>query len=235
MNPPAPPHPHIALAAALPVEQRAALLLQLRRCGVRNLEVMRAIETVPRELFAPHRFKDLAGRNMALPIGCGQTMPSPAELGRRLEALAPAANHRVFEVGAGSGYGSAVLARLVRELVCVERFETLAIEAAKRLSTLSIINAIVLYGDGLAPSRSLGVFDRILFNIAVEAAPPAVLHHLLAPEGVMVFGRVEPAPGRKARRSRLIKLVRRPNGDIVESDLGLCRQSAAFQGAALAL
>jgi protein-L-isoaspartate(D-aspartate) O-methyltransferase len=233
MNPA--PHPHVALAAALPMEQRAALLLQLRRCGVRDVHVMRAIETVPRELFAPHRFKDLAGRNLALPIGCGQTMPPPAELGRRLEALGPAAHHRAFEVGAGSGYGSAVLARLVRELVCVERFETLAIEAAKRLNTLSILNAIVLYGDGLAPSRSLGVFDRILFHVAVEGTPSAVVD-LLGPDGVMVFGRLEPVSGsRKARGSRLIKLVRRPNGDLVESDLGLCRQSVAVPGAALAL
>ena len=63
-----------------PLEARAALALQLRRASVRDVAVMNAFERVPRELFAPHRFRDLANRNMALPIGCGQTMPAPADL-----------------------------------------------------------------------------------------------------------------------------------------------------------
>ena len=218
-----------------PLEERAALLLQLRRSGVRDLNVMRAIESVPRELFTPHRFKDLANRNLALPIGCGQTLPAPADLARRLAALAPQPHHRVFEVGVGSGYGAAVLARLVRELVCVERFESLAIEAAQRLAALSIANALVLFGDGLAPSRALGEFDRILLDVSVEE-PPAPVVDLLGPGGVMVFGRLEPAArGARFRRSRLVTLTRADDGSLAEADLGLCRHSAALPGAASAL
>lgn len=216
------------------LEARAALLLEVRRAGVRDLEVMRAIETAPRELFAPHRFKDLADRNMALPIGCGQSMPSPADLGRRLEALETKPHHRVLEVGTGSGYGAAVLARLAREVVSVERFETLAIEAAKRLSSLSVANALVLFGDGLSPSRALGAFDRILLHVSVEEAPRPLVD-LLAPGGVMVFGRLAPAAAGKRRRARLVRLVRDQKGALRETELGECRLSAAVPGSALAL
>jgi len=216
------------------LEARAALLLEVRRAGVRDLEVMRAIETAPRELFAPHRFKDLADRNMALPIGCGQSMPSPADLGRRLEALETKPHHRVFEVGTGSGYGAAVLARLAREVVSVERFETLAIEAAKRLSSLSVANALVLFGDGLSPSRALGAFDRILLHVCVEEAPRPLVD-LLAPGGVMVFGRLAPAAAGKRRRARLVRLVRDQKGALRETELGECRLGAAVPGTALAL
>ena len=93
-------------AAEADVERRAALLLQLRRAGVRDVAIMRAIERAPREVFAPHRFRDLAEREISLPIGCGQSMPSAADLGRRIEALGVLSHHRVLEVGSGSGYGA---------------------------------------------------------------------------------------------------------------------------------
>ena len=80
----------------LPVEQRAALALQLRGASVRDVAVMGAFERVPRELFAPHRFRDLANRDMALPIACGQTMPAPADLARRIDALGAGPQHRVW-------------------------------------------------------------------------------------------------------------------------------------------
>ncbi|MGJ0512411.1 MAG: protein-L-isoaspartate(D-aspartate) O-methyltransferase, partial [Methylocystis sp.] len=91
-------------------EERAALLLTLRQAGLRDLSVLRAMEATPREAFAPYRFRDLANRNLSLPIGCGQTMSRPVELARRLEALKIGRGHRVLEVGAGSGYGAAALA-----------------------------------------------------------------------------------------------------------------------------
>jgi protein-L-isoaspartate(D-aspartate) O-methyltransferase len=220
--------------SARAIEERAAMLLRLRRNGLRDLSVMRAIELVPRELFAPHRFKDLANRNMALPIGCGQTIPSPSDLARRLEALAPQPRHRVLEVGTGSGYGAAVLARLANEIVSLERFETLALEAARRLKSLSVGNVIALFADGLAPSPSLGPFDRISMNVAVEEAPRATLE-LLAPGGVMVFGRFEAAAAGKRRRASLVRLERLADGAIAETTLGPCRQGAALPGVAQAL
>ncbi len=218
-----------------PLEARAALALQLRRASVRDVAVMNAFERVPRELFAPHRFRDLANRNMALPIGCGQTMPAPADLAWRLDLLGARPEHRALEIGAGSGYSAAVLSRLAKEVMSIERFETLAIEAASRLATLAVGNALVLCDDGLAPARSMGRFDRIIIHLSVDEPPKAVLD-LLAPGGVMVFGRFAPRVGSGRRQSRLIRMERSANGQhFSETDKGPCRLGAACAGRALAL
>jgi protein-L-isoaspartate(D-aspartate) O-methyltransferase len=217
-----------------PVEARAALLLQVRRAGVRDLAVMRAIETVPREFFAPYRFKDLASRNIALPIECGQIMPSAADLAQRIEALGVERGHRVLEVGAGSGYGAALLSKLAREVVSLERFRTLAIEAAKRLEQLSVTNALVLFADGLAPPQSLGLFDRIVMHMSVEAAPRSLLD-ALAPRGALLFGRLQPEKAGERREERLIRLTREANGSLRETEIGPCRLGPALAGVAQVL
>jgi protein-L-isoaspartate(D-aspartate) O-methyltransferase len=217
------------------VEARAALLLQVRRAGVRDIAVMRAIESVPREFFAPYRFKDLAARNMALPIGCGQIMPSTADLAHCFEALEVQRHHRVLEIGAGSGYGAAVLSKLAREVTSIERYQTLAIEAEKRLKQLMVTNASVLFADGLSPPPSLGCFDRIVMHMSVEAPPQAILDALEPRGGVLIFGRVQPARPDARRGERLIRLRREADGSFEETDIGPCRLGAALEGAALAL
>jgi len=222
-------------ADQLPVEARAALGLQLRSAGVRDVAVMRAIERVPRELFAPHRFRDLSNRNISLPIDCGQTLPAAAGLGRWLEALAAGPGHRVLEVGSGSGYSAAVLAQLAREVVSIERYEALAIEARERLAALSVDNARVLFGDGLAPDRSLGLFDRIVLYMAFDE-PPAAALELLAAGGAIVYGRFLPAQAGRRRRARVMRLERGANGALLApKDCGECREGAAISGKALAL
>ncbi|QGM99296.1 protein-L-isoaspartate O-methyltransferase family protein [Methylocystis parvus] len=215
-------------------EERAALLLAVRQAGVRDISVMRAIEAVPREAFAPYKFRDLANRNMALPLGCGQTMSRPADLGRRIEALRIGRGHRVLEVGTGSGYGTAILARLAREVVSLERYETLAIEAARRLAALPAANAAALHGDGLAPAPTLGQFDRIVVQAALDA-PPAALLQLLSPGGALVYARRDFAEGEKRPRQRLIKVDRIEGGDLRENDLGPHSLGAAAFGVAKAL
>jgi protein-L-isoaspartate(D-aspartate) O-methyltransferase len=221
-------------AARAAFEERAALLLAVRQAGVRDISVMRAIEAVPREAFAPYKFRDLANRNMALPLGCGQTMSRPADLGRRIEALRVGRGHRVLEIGAGSGYGTAILARLAREVVTLERYETLAIEAARRLAALPAANASALHADGLAPARTLGAFDRIVAQAAFEAAPTALLE-MLSPGGAMVYVRHEAAGGEKRPRQRLIKVDRIEGGQLRETDLGPHSLGAATPGIAKAL
>lgn len=223
------------LARGQTIEERAALLLQLRRAGVRDIAIMRAFEAVPRGFFTPHRFRDLAARNMALPIGCGQTTPAPATLARRLEALGVEPRHRVLEIGTGSGYGAAVLARLAREVVSIERYETLAIEATKRLASLDIGNVRVLFADGLAPEPALGPFDRVILHMSFQRAPQAVLE-LLAPGGVAVFGRIEPPAVDRQRSVERLWRVRRDSDAVwSETDLGPCRLGAVLERRALAL
>jgi len=217
------------------IEARAALLLQLRRAGVRDLAIMRAFETTPRELFAPHRFRDLAARDMSLPIGCGQTMPAAADLARRLEALAIEPHHRVLEVGTGSGFSAAVLSRLAREVVTIERYETLAIEARSRLAELELANVQALFGDGLAAEETQGFFDRIVLHMSFHAPPQAILA-ALAPGGAAVFGRFEPPASDDARPAERLRLMLRQAEALwSETDLGSCRLGAALAGRAKAL
>ncbi|MGJ0504366.1 MAG: protein-L-isoaspartate O-methyltransferase family protein [Methylocystis sp.] len=219
---------------AAEIEERAALLLTLRQAGVRDLSVLRAIEATPREAFAPFRFRDLANRNLSLPIGCGQTMSRPVELAKRLEALKTGRGHRVLEVGAGSGYGAAALAQLAREVVSLERFETLAIEASRRLAAHGATNATAIHADGLDPPHELGRFDRIIVQASVIAAPAALIQ-LLAPGGVMLFARREHAMAGEQAKERLIKLDRNEDGELREADLGPCRLGPAIPGLAQAL
>jgi protein-L-isoaspartate(D-aspartate) O-methyltransferase len=217
------------LAGGAEVEQRAALLLQLRRAGVRDVAIMRAIERAPRGLFAPHRFRDLADRDMSLPIDCGQSMPSAADLGRRIEALGVTSQHRVLEVGSGSGYAAAVLAQLAREVVSLERFASLAAEASARLESAGVANARVLHADGLAPPDGLGAFERIILHVAVRETPGRLIERL-APGGVLLYGRT--ALG----KTRSIRVERAGDGEAFrETDLGPCRLPLAASGLAARL
>src|SRR6202011_6225424 len=130
-------------------QNKAAFLMDLRARGIQDLGLLRALENVPREIFVPHRFADLARRAIALPLRCGQTLPEPWLTARMIEALAPSQHHRVLEIGTGSGYATALLARLSLEVLSIERFQSLAIEAEERLARLGITNAAIAFGDGI--------------------------------------------------------------------------------------
>jgi protein-L-isoaspartate(D-aspartate) O-methyltransferase len=216
------------------IEARAALLLALRRAGVRDLAIMRAFETVPRENFAPFRFRDLAARNVALPLSCGQTLPAPADLARRIEALSLEPQCRVLEIGSGSGFSAAILAQLAREVVSVERFETLAVEAKTRLETLGVVNASAHFGDGAAPAPDLGAFDRIIAHVAFESWPAALIARL-APGGVIVFGLRTPVDSKGRRRATLVRATIDAQGLAHETDWGSTRLGPAIAGMAQVL
>jgi len=216
------------------LEARAALALELREANVRNVMVMRAIELVPRALFAPYRFRDLASRNISLPIGCGQTMPAAADIARRIDSLNLNPGCRVLEVGTGSGYAATIMSLLAAEIESVERFETLTIAAARRIASLEVANVRVGCGDGFAVSRSAGLYDRIILHVAVTGAP-SPLFEALKPGGVLAFARQVPNPKRGGARARWITVERRPDGELRETDLGVCRLPMAIAGRAGAL
>ena len=167
---------------------RAAFVLSLRARGIRDTAVLGAMERVPRELFAPRRLADLARTDVALPLPCGQTMTAPGTVATMLVALAPEAGHRVLEIGTGSGYVAGLLARIGCAVRSVERYATLAEEAAARLRLAGYEVAIEI-GDGLAHAGRER-FDRILLNGTV-AAVPRTLTSLLAPGGRLVAGLVQ--------------------------------------------
>ncbi len=208
------PHPSSAAAQAT-----MAFLLRLRERGIGSVSVLRALETVPRELFAPFRFGDLAWRDIALPIACGQIMPEPMFVARVMEALAVEPHHRVLEIGAGSGYTTAILARLASDVVSIEYFEALAIESARRLAHLGIANAAVHHGEGLSMAGDFGLFDRIVVHALVEGLP-ATLAGALAEGGVIVFGRAA------AAGDHLAAITDIAGQGLVETALGPCRLGA---------
>jgi protein-L-isoaspartate(D-aspartate) O-methyltransferase len=162
----------------------ASFILSLRAKGIRDTALLRAMELVPREVFAPRRFTDLARTDVALPLPCGQTMTGPATVAAMLLALGVQPGQRVLEVGTGSGYVTALLARLGAEVTSVERFNTLAAAAAQHLKIVEAGKVRLEVGDGLAV-RVRDRFDRILLNGAQSEIPETVIS-LLGPGGRLV-------------------------------------------------
>ncbi len=151
-------------------EGDAAFVLSLRARGVRDTAILRALERVPRALFAKGGHRALARRDVALPIACGATMTAPTTIAAMLLALEVAPGARVLEIGTGSGYATALLAQLgAAEIVSLERYATLAEDAAGLLCDWPVI--AVRHADGLAPLAGEGGFDRILVNGGVGAIP----------------------------------------------------------------
>lgn len=164
----------------------AAFILTLRARGLRDTAVLGAMERVPRELFAPPRFADLARTDVSLPLPCGQTMTAPGTVASMLVALGVEPGQRILEIGAGSGYVTALLAKLGGRVRTVERYATLAEGAEARLRLAALSDAVVVtVGDGLSPGREDARYDRILVNGAAKAVPP-ILTSLLAPGGRLV-------------------------------------------------
>ncbi len=169
-------------------EERAAFHMRLRARGIQDLAVLRTLELVPRGLFVPHRYADLAQKDVALPIGCGQTISEPGLVAQLMEALRLTKNHRVLEVGAGSGYTAAILAQLAGEVISLERYQSLATEARARLGQMGIDNAGVVWGDGLAVPSAIGRFDRIFVEGRLDG-PSTAFDDLLAEDGIILFAR----------------------------------------------
>ena len=215
-------------AAAARAEEKAAFLLRLRSGGIRDLDLLRALEKVPREMFVPHRFVDLARRDLALPIGCGQTLTEPSLVARMIAALGLTQDHRVLEIGTGSGYATAILAEIAAQVISIERFQTLAIAARLRLERLGKQNVEVIFADGLSVPASAGPFDRILIHGRLDC-PPAAFAGLLPEDGRIVMARRD---AQVTWRQVLVELRRGPDGDLVETVLGPCRLPALLAGPA---
>ncbi len=218
-------------AAAARGEEKAAFLLRLRSSGIRDLDLLRALEKVPREMFVPHRFVDLARRDLALPIGCGQTLSEPSLVARMIAALGVTREQRVLEIGTGSGYATAILAEIGAQVVSIERFQTLAIAARLRLERLGKQNVEVIFADGLGVPAAAGPFDRILIHARLDEVPPDLVA-LLVPDGRIVVAR----PDREvAWRQVLVELRRDAAGALIETQIGPCRLQALLPGIAQVL
>ncbi len=157
----------------------AALARRLRDAGIRDERVLQAVAQVQRRLFLPPALRDRADEDLPLPIGHGQTISQPYVVAFMTEALGLDGGEKVLEVGTGSGYQTAILALLAREVWSVEIVPDLSARAAERLlGTLGLPNVRLRVADGWGGWPAEAPFDRILVTAAPVELPPPLLAQL---------------------------------------------------------
>jgi protein-L-isoaspartate(D-aspartate) O-methyltransferase len=159
--------------------------LTLRRRGISDQAVLRAMEEIPREIFVDPADRADAYRDSALGIACGQTISQPFVVAYMTEQLRLQKHHRVLEIGTGSGYQAAILSRLCGQVLTIERYRTLADSARVRLRKLGFHNVEVMLGDGFDIPASAGTFDRIIVTAAMQQIPEALTGRL-EPGGILI-------------------------------------------------
>jgi len=181
-------------------------LLDMRRRGIMDAAVLRAMEEVPRDKFVMPAHARSAYSDRAMPIPCGQTISQPYVVAYMTEQLDVRPQHRVLEVGTGSGYQAAILSRLAAGVTSIERYRTLAEAARNRLKALCYDNVDIIAGDGMAGVPDCAPFDRIMVTAAAETVPQALMDQL-AVGGIMVLP-LGPHDGHQT----LVKLMRTGDG-----------------------
>jgi protein-L-isoaspartate(D-aspartate) O-methyltransferase len=197
-------------------ELRASMVEhQLRRRGISDERVLSAMAEVPREEFVPGEMRSSAYNDSALPIGHEQTISQPWVVAAICQALALHGSEQVLEIGTGSGYSAAVLARLGGQVVSLERVPELAEGARRSLERLAIVNVEVVVGDGSRGYPEGAPYDAI----AVHAATPEAPHSLLAELGADGRLVVPIATG----SADLLTAFVRENGRLHQETIGPCR------------
>jgi protein-L-isoaspartate(D-aspartate) O-methyltransferase len=189
-----------------PGAERMEFQLSLRRRGISSREVLRAMDVVPREQFVLQDYVEAAYADQAMPISCGQTISQPYVVAYMTEQLGVHRDHRVLEVGTGSGYQAAVLAQLAGEVFTVERYRTLADKARETLARLNYTNVTVVAGDGLSGLPDHAPYDRIIVTAAAESVPQTLVDELVE-GGIMVL-----PLGEHSGPQRIVKLTRTREG-----------------------
>ena len=142
--------------------------MELRESGITDNNILSALETIPREIFIPESFKDQAYENIALPIGNEQTISQPFIVALMSQILELNKKHKVLELGTGSGYQTAILARLSRRVYTIERIKSLLVGAENIFKKLKLTNIVTKHGDGNSGWPEQNPFDRIIFTAATE-------------------------------------------------------------------
>jgi protein-L-isoaspartate(D-aspartate) O-methyltransferase len=182
-------------------EQMAELTRRLRVMGYTDQPLLDALEFVPRRMFVSAPYQPSAYLDRAVPIECGQTLSAPSTVAAMITALEPRREHKVLEVGCGAGFQAAVLSRLARSVVTLDRFRTLVELAEDRLTALKIETVTALVADGLEGFTRHAPYDRILVDGAVGKIPPALMDQL-ADKGILV------APVGTGGVQTLVRIVR---------------------------
>ena len=194
--------------------QRQQLITSLRNVGLRDEHILSVIATTPRELFIDEAQRNMAYADCALPISMGQTISQPLMVALMTQALQLSGKERILEIGTGSGYQTAILARLSAHVHSIERHQQLAWQAAKHLEQLALTNVSLYVGDGSLGWPDAAPYDRILVTAAAPEVPKQLVDQLVT-WGMLVITVGSPT------RQDLLVVHRAPWGPEIRS-LGGC-------------
>ncbi len=186
-------------------ERKQMVEFQLKRRGISDKGVLEAMHSVPRHLFLSETTRSMAYGDFAVPITNNQTISQPYIVAQMLELLDLNKSDRVLEVGSGSGYVLALLSRLVRKAIGLERIPELAEKSRKPLKEVKADNVIVIQGDGSEGKVQYAPFDKILVSAAVPEPPKKLLDQLKT-GGILV------APIGSRMQQKLVRITKLPNG-----------------------
>lgn len=195
---------------------RRRLVERLAANGIRDARVLDAISSVPRHLLIADALSHQAYEDAAIPIGEGQTISAPGIVAAMTEALELTGEETVLEIGTGSAYQAAILARLVARVISVERIPALATRARTALDRLGVQNVVVYLGDGTRGRPADGPFEAIVVTAGGSDVPAPLLEQL-APGGRLVG----PFGARSAQT--LVRVRRARDGSFAREELGACR------------
>ncbi|MAI85274.1 MAG: protein-L-isoaspartate O-methyltransferase [Rickettsiales bacterium] len=179
------------------------LLFELKKYGIKDKNVLKAIEYIPRDFFIEKSIKSKSLMNVALPIDCGQTISQPLVVAKMTQELELSKNLRILEIGTGSGYQTAILSQLSRFVYTIERFKTLKIKAEKKFKSLNLNNVFTKHNDGGMGWPEQEPFDRILVTASAPEIPKILLKQLS-------FGGIMVVPvGEENTDQMLIKIIKK--------------------------
>ena len=199
--------------SASELTRRKMVSEQLVARGLVNQRVLDAVSAIPREQFVPKSARDSAYHDSAMPIGHGQTISQPYTVAFMCEALDPQPTDRILEIGTGSGYGAAVLSKLVHHVDTVERIPELAEAAALRLKQLLLDNVSVHVADGTLGLEGAGPFNGIIATAGGKQLPESLIRQLKDGGRIVI-------PLGDTLRSQTMWRFTRKGDDMVAEDLG---------------
>ncbi len=202
-------------------------LLALRARGIRDTAFLNAIERAPRPAFLPFEYRGFAYQEFALPLPCGQEAGPAFSIVETVSALELEPQHHVLEIGTGSGWQTALIAGLVKAIVSIERWKSLAEAADARLQAMGLVNAVVAHGDGEGGVPAAAPFDRIVYNVGIVALLPIMAAQLA--EGGMALAPVI------AGNEHILTRFEKRDGRLVGTELWPVSAAPLVQGAAVFL
>ena len=195
---------------------RQRMAERLAHSGVRDRRLLAALAAVPRHLLIPEALQGEAYRNVALPIGEGQTISAPGIVAAMTEAMRLRGDETILEIGTGSGYQAAILSRLVARVISIERVPRLAATARSTLDRLGVSNVVVHFGDGTSGRRVDAPYDRIVVTAGGPVVPEPLLTQLSV--GGCLVGPFGPRA-----EQRLLRFWRVTQHEFKREVLGRCR------------